>query len=335
MTHDNALKIKQWRAVVVVTVFALIALWLLFYGTPFENALSLAAERRIGLDTLLFYQYRDATLLGKSFGIATNFLLAAIGVVGSRVWWGFVLLMQAALLTRARTITQLVFIVFAAAVPFWGEPVLVWSSAWLLLIVSVRGLRRLFPWRQNYLGLAQVALTLLATIFFFAIATALASPLLYLKRQQTLGGVSTYDLMRPYRFGQRIALKENCVAVINPPDLRGVNSLELMTRTTLKSFAAIAVLDLKVVAENYRLLGMKDAQGHPLFNAAARAYAAREIEYAARLMPEALRTPQLCLIANFDTLPEVEKPPYSRARAIQDARRKQGLDTKIVQLSSR
>ncbi|MBS0618221.1 MAG: hypothetical protein JSR44_08540 [Spirochaetes bacterium] len=334
MIQNSELKIRQGRAVVVVAVFALLALWLLITGTPLENTLSLAAERRVGLDTLLFYQYRDAALFEKPLGFAANFMLAVIGGIGSRVWWGLILLLQAALLTRARLVTQLVFIAFAAAVPFWGEPILVWSSAWLLLIVAVRLLRRLFPWRQNYALLTKTILTVVATVFFFAIATSLASPLQYLKRQQTLGGVSTYDLMRAYRFGQRIELKENCVAVINPPDLRGVNSLELITRKSLQSFSAIGLLDLKVVAENYRLLGMKDAQGRPLFSDAARAYAAREMALAARLMPEILRAPQLCLIANFDTLPAAEKAPYSRARAIQDARRKLGLDTKVVQLSN-
>jgi hypothetical protein len=80
------------------------------------------------------------------------------------------------------------------------------------------------------------------------------------------------------------------------------------------------------------LLSLKDEKGKPVFSDAARAFAAAEAGYAQKILPDLIAAKDLCLIANFDTSPTKENPPYSRARKISELRKKAGLDTKIIQL---
>ena len=136
----------------------------------------------------------------------------------------------------------------------------------------------------------------------------------------------------PFGRGEKIGITENCLAAINPSDLRAISSLELLEKKSAGALPQIRLIDLKVVEKNYRLLTLKDEKGAPLFSDAARAFARAEILYAQKIQPELLSATRLCLIANFDTAPENETAPFSRAREILEARKKARLDTRVIQL---
>ena len=88
-----------------------------------------------------------------------------------------------------------------------------------------------------------------------------------------------------------------------------------------------------MVEENYRLLALRDEKGAYLFTAEARAFAAAEKRFAEKMLPGILAADRVCLVANFDTLPTSEIPPFSRARMIHDLRRMTGKDTTIIRLA--
>lgn len=177
------------------------------------------------------------------------------------------------------------------------------------------------------LALAGIAAGLSILLFF-----TLANPALVIARQRVMGGAGLSDGLGLGSGGEKIGITENCLAAINPSDLRAISSLELLEKKSAGALPQIRLIDLKVVEKNYRLLTLKDEKGAPLFSDAARAFARAEILYAQKIQPELLSATRLCLIANFDTAPENETAPFSRAREILEARKKARLDTRVIQL---
>ena len=244
--------------------------------------------------------------------------LAAEGKISFNAAWGY--RFRSADLIAATETKQLVLQIFRPA----GARIL----CLLLVFLHLPALLRRTP---RALSIAAAFAAGFSLILFFTIA----NPVRLVNRQRVLGGASFLDELRALRGGEKIPLSENCVAVVNPNDLRGVSAAELIELRGLRALLKILTVDLKIVEENYRLLALKDQKGAPLFSDAARTFAAAETGYANKLTAEIATTPRLCLIANFDTLPERETAPFSRAHKILEIRRKAGLDTKVIQLPGR
>lgn len=174
---------------------------------------------------------------------------------------------------------------------------------------------------------AAVAAVITGALFF-----SLANPAFVIARQRVMGGAGLTDGIGLGTGTEKVAVTENCLAAINPSDLRAVSSLELLDKKSAGALPQIRLVDLKVVEKNYRLLALKNEKGAPLFSDAARAFAQAELLYAQKIRNELLAAPRLCLIANFDTAPENETAPFSRAREILDARKKIKYDTRVIQL---
>ncbi len=244
--------------------------------------------------------------------------LAAQGKISFGIAWGYRLRDAALLLDEYYSPVALQII----------RPLGVHLSCLLLVMLHLPGLIRQSPRVLRILS----ALAALTSLLFFA---TLANPAGIVHRQRVLGGTSLFDEVRALSGREKIPLAESCAAVVNPHDLRGVSALELSDLKSMRALPKIFIVDLKVVEENYRLLKLKNSDGKPLFSDAARAFAAAETAQANKTMPDIIAAGRLCLIANFDTLPQNEAPPYSRARKIFDARKKAGRDTRFIQLPGR
>lgn len=195
----------------------------------------------------------------------------------------------------------------------------------LLILLHLPALVRRPP--RILTALAAAAALIAAALFF-----SVANPAFVIARQRVMGGAGLTDGIGLGTGTDRVVVTENCLAAINPSDLRAVSSLELIDKKSAEALPGIRLVDLKVIGKNYRLLALKDEKGNPLFSDAARAFAQAELLYAQKMQNELLTVPRLCLIANFDTAPGNETAPFSRAREILDARKKSQLDTRVIQL---
>lgn len=198
----------------------------------------------------------------------------------------------------------------------------------LCVLVILVHLPALFKTTPRALKIAAATAGVISLLLFFSFA----NPKLFIQRQRVMGGAALADGIGLGAKGEKIAITENCLAAVNPSDLRAISSLELIEQKSTERLSAIRLVDLKVVEENYRLLQLKDEKGAPLFSDAARAFAAAEVAYARQFLPELETAKTLCLIGNFDTLPQNESTPFSRARRLIEARKKANLDTKVIQL---
>lgn len=309
---------------------ALAVIWLIIAGTPCENTLWLAATGRSDLGLALFYRFRDSTIVtdGSWIGPGLRSFLLVCSLLGVRATWSASVLLQALLLRNRSVREKAASLVLLLAGLIWGEALLAWNLLFTLLLT-------LF----SRISVPRRGLQLLATLCALAafsgaveLVWALGNPARSLNRQRVLGGKSLMDTLRPQLRRPAIELHENCLAVLNPDDLRGVQSAELLSRASLKGFEAVVLLDLKIVEANYRLLALQDEKGEFIFSDAARTFAAQERAHAAAVRARLESAAKLCLIAPFDILPEQEAPPYSRAREILDARRRAGLPTQVIQL---
>lgn len=313
-----------------IAACALGAAWLLILGTPYENTLWLAAIGKVDLGLSFFYRFRDSGIAvdGSWGGVGTKAFLALCSLVGIRLVWGMTIVAQALLLRHKSVWIQTASLTLLAAALLWGEALLVWNLVFTLL-VTLAG--RLAAPRGR---LALVATLGVLAVFLGSVELAwiLGNPARMLTRQRALGGKSYQDTLKPHSRQATIELRNDCVAVLNPDDLRGVQSVELLSRASLAGFAEIVLLDLKVVEANYRYLSLKDEKGEFLFSDAARSFAEKEQDYAASQRARLESVANVCLLAPFDRLPDQETLPFSRARKILDARKKAGLPTQIIQL---
>ncbi|HRP68128.1 MAG TPA: hypothetical protein PLY93_01175 [Turneriella sp.] len=207
--------------------------------------------------------------------------------------------------------------------PFYGGKV--WLVGLLLALPLVLSLLWNTPRAALYIAL-------LSSLILWFIFFSIANPLYYFKRLEVMGGSSLRDTLFATAPKDKIPLDENCVYVINPTDVRGISSVEALDKKSIMKQPRLYLLDLKVVEENYALLNLKNEVGTPLFSDAARAYATAEVEYAKKIQKMLFQEKSICLVANFDKMPDIENKPYSRARRILDARKKMKVDTKIIQL---
>lgn len=313
---------------VIVYVFAA--------SLPHENALALAADGKLQLTTVWGYRFRHADLLGMAY--QPDLLLALLKFSGVKAFWCAVILLQTLILASERRILRGIFACTIAAGIVFAPGLVLWSAALSGLIVAVPRLRSLLrSAAPDAAGgkpgkiLRAVPVTLATATFIYA-ALWLANPLYHVHRQRVLGGRSFRDGTLAAEKGDRLQLRETCLAVINPDDLRAVSSLEKISLASLRAMPALALIDLKVVEANYRLLTLRDEKGVFVFTDEARAFAAAEKKHSEKLLPPILAAGNVCLIANFETLPDAETPPFSRARGIYEQRKKAGLATRIIQL---
>lgn len=202
------------------------------------------------------------------------------------------------------------------------------GARFFCVLVILAHLPALFNKTPRALKIAATIAAVAALLLFFSFA----NPKLFIQRQRVMGGAALADSMGLGAKGDKIAITETCLAAVNPSDLRAISSLELIEQKNAGQLTAIRLIDLKVVEENYRLLRLKDEKGAPLFSDAAREFAAAEIAYARHIQAELATAKSLCLIGNFDTLPQNEMAPFSRAHVLVEARKRNNLDTKIIQL---
>lgn len=261
-------------------------------------------------------------------------LVILLKFFGVKAFWSAVILLQTLILATERRALRGVFVCLIAASIVFAPALVFWSAALAGLAVILRRLGNLLvaATGRTTIKLLLLAGVALATITFCYAAWWLANPLNFMHRQRVLGGKSFRDGLVSAEKGSRLQLREACLAVINPDDLRAVSSLEKISLASLRAMPALELLDLKVVESNYRLLTLRDEKGAFVFTDAARAFAAAEKKHAEKLLPTLLASERICLIANFETLPDAEKPPFSRAREIYERRKKAGLDTRIIQL---
>jgi len=318
--------------------FVLAALYIGFVGTPWENTLTLASENRLDLKTAFFYRYRDASLLG-GFGAATpavSALLTLIGIAGSRILFISICLATGALmLRRSFGLAFLMLLPVTAGLAF-GEAFLLWSLLIALLLHGYAHIRRRsatgLSGRRHALYSTAMAL---AILFLVVSISVFANPMHPLIRHKVLAGKSVIDRLQVYAPAARITMEDSCAALVNPDDLRGVNAIELLSRSSVRAFSEVRLLDLKIVERNYGMLKLKNEKGEFIFSQAARDFGQAELQYAAAQQQYWQTAPQLCLIAVFDTAPEKEEAPFSRARLILDARKKAGLITRVIQMSAK
>jgi len=259
-----------------------------------------------------------------------------IGIFGSRILFiSICLAIGALMLRRAFGLVFLMLLPVTAGLAF-GEAFLLWSLLIALLLHGYAHMRQ-----QPGAGLSTRTHTLYWTamvlsLFFLAgLISVFANPLHALVRHKVLAGKSVIDRLQVHTSAARITIEDRCAALVNPDDLRGVNALELLTKASLMNLSEIRLLDLKIVERNYALLNLKNEKGEFMFSQAARDFSQAEVQYAAAQQQFWQTATQLCLIAVFDTAPEKEEAPFSRARMILDARKKVAKETKIIQLPSR
>ncbi len=320
-----------WRSL----PFFAAALYIAILGTPWENTFTLAAHGQIDLPTVFFYRFREGDLLA-GFGWASpavDAFLAAIKLIGSRALWIVICLATGALCTRRSLliITAQVCLVVTGAL--LGEAFLLWSllaailAQTLVQLKHLRASRHSEPKAKLVFSLHIAGLALITPLIF-----ALANPMHALQRHRVLGGRSITDRLHLFSGRTAFPIEANCAAVLNPDDLHGVNAVEIMDRASLRRLTKTSLLDLKLVERNYQLLYLKNEGGQYIFSDAARNFAKVEAAYATNALQSALTEPRLCLVAAFDTRPEQEEPPFSRARIILDVRKKAGKDTQVIQL---
>lgn len=301
---------------------------------PHENALSLAAEGKLQLTTVWGYRFRHADLLGAMSQPAL--LVTLLKIFGAKGLWSATLLLQTLVLLGRHRALRSLFTCLAAAGVVFAPAIVFWSAALASLVVAVRALQGILRPQPGMHKPANAMIAFAAAAIlsggFIYCALWLANPLHHIHRQRVLGGKSFRDGALTTETGQRLQLNEACLAVINPDDLRAVSSLEKVSLASLRQLPAVALIDLKVVEANYRLLSLRDEKGALVFSDMARAFAAAEKKHAENGMPSILHTKEVCLIANFDVLPAAETAPFSRARQIYEVRKKSGLDTRIIQL---
>lgn len=321
-------------SIATFVLFSALAAWVLFFGTPLENTITAAAAHRIDFSTVLFYKFRDTALLGAPGNPALNFLFMAVHSLDSRLVWASALLFLGVLAYRLAWRVQLAVFLLAFTVPLYGESALVWLGVIILGAFLFLSLRKQ---RENPKSLRRILIAssvIVGVYLFTSLAFSLASPLEYLHLQKTLGGKVILDHLQPYSAQKKIPLNENCFAAVNPPDLFGVHTLERLEKNSLKALSGLTLLDLKVVEENYALLSLKGADGKEIFSDAARRFAHAEKALAKKTLPRLLEEKNLCLIANFETLPELEHEPFSRARKLIGMRRALNLETRTIQVGN-
>ncbi|HNL54190.1 MAG TPA: hypothetical protein PKI36_07230 [Turneriella sp.] len=311
-------------------ICALAIAWLLVTGTPYENTLWLAATGKVDLGLSLFYRFRDSTIVtdGTWGGPGLGIFLGVCSLIGVRSAWSVTIVLQAFLLHQKSLKIKIFSAALLVAALLWGEALLVWNLLFTLLV-------HVFGRIAAPRNLRAVLITLVALAGFLGaveLPWVMGNPARSVTRQRVLGGKSHFDVLKPQLRRPAIILHESCLAVLNPDDLRGVQSTELLSRSSLANFEAVILLDLKIVEMNYRFLTMKDEKGEFVFSNAARNFAEKEKAHAAAVRARLESAKNLCLIAPFDLLPDQEAPPYSRAREILDARRKAGLPTRVIQL---
>jgi len=303
---------------------------------PHENALSLAADGKLNLTTVWGYRFRHSGLLAIESQPAL--LIALFKIFGVKAFWCATILLQTLVLMGRNRVRRGFFACFAGAAVIFAPGLVFWSATLAGLTVSLRSLQSALQGRQadkaesktaKYFGGAVAALLTFGSIYC---AMWLANPLHHVHRQRVLGGKSFHDGIISAETGSRLQLRKNCLAVINPDDLRAVNSLEKFSLASLRATPALALLDLKVVESNYRLLTLRNEKGAFVFTDEARAFASTEKKHSEKLLPAILAAGSVCLVANFDTMPGAETAPFSRAREIYERRKKAGLDTQIIQL---
>ena len=318
--------------------FVLGALYIGLVGTPWENTLTLAAENRLDLKAAFFYRYRDVSLLG-GFGAATpavSAIMTLIGIFGSRILFISICLATGALVLRSAFRLRLLMLLPVTAGLAFGEAFLLWS---LLIALLSHGYARIRQRRAVTLSWRSHAIYAIAMVFALtflgALISAFANPLHTLVRHKVLAGKSVVDRLQIHVPAAGITFEDSCAALVNPDDLRGVNAIELLSKSSVRAFSEIRLLDLKIVERNYGMLRLKNERGEFIFSQAARDFGQAEVQYAAAQQQFWQTAPQLCLVAVFDTAPEKEEAPFSRARLILDARKKAGLITRVIQLSAK
>ncbi|MFO1471278.1 MAG: hypothetical protein U1F27_09595 [Turneriella sp.] len=297
---------------------------------PHENALSLAAEGKLAFTTVWGYRFRHADLLGTVQ--QPVLLLTLLKILGAKGLWSATILLQTLILWGRHRLLRGVFACLAAAAVVFAPALVFWSAALAGLVVLLRSLPGLLRRQSSAKAIVVSAAVALVTGGFIYSVLWLANPLHHVNRQRVLGGKSFRDGALTAETDQRLQLREACLAAINPDDLRAVSSLEKISLASLRQLPAVALIDLKVVEANYRLLSLRDEKGALVFSDMARAFAAAEKKHAENSMASILYAKQVCLIANFDVMPVTETAPFSRARQIYEARKKSGLETRIIQL---
>lgn len=307
----------------------------LFVSTlPNENALALAAEGKLQLSAVWGYRFRSADFLNM-IGQPT-LLMALLKICGVKAFWCATILLQTLLLAAERRTLRGFFICLTAASIVFAPALVFWSAALAGVIVALRRLRQIFrpTADRSSANFLLFGGAIMATSGAIYTALWLANPMHHVHRQRVLGGKSFRDGIISVETGQKLQIGEACLAVINPDDLRGISSLESLSLPSLRKLPSLALIDLKVVESNYRLLTLRDEKGVFVFTAEARAFASAEKQYAEKLMTQILTAPRVCLIANFETSPIAETPPYSRAREIYERRKKAGLDSLVIRLAN-
>ncbi|MBV6494872.1 MAG: hypothetical protein LDLANPLL_02909 [Turneriella sp.] len=130
-----------------------------------------------------------------------------------------------------------------------------------------------------------------------------------------MGGNSLRDTLFVTIPKDKIPLDENCVYIVNPSDVRGVSSVELLDKKSALAQPRLYLLDLKVVEENYALLSLKNEVGLPLFSDAARAYAAAEVEYAKKSSKRFCKRSRSALSQTLTKCP-IQKINLTRAHGV-------------------
>ncbi|AFM11006.1 hypothetical protein [Turneriella parva] len=318
--------------------YACAAAYVAFLGTPWENTFDLAAQGRLDLKVAFFYRFRDAHFI-EGFGFAApavTALLAAIKFTGSRWLWVTLMLMTGAL-AGSRSLAFRVFMLLPlAAAVFLGEAFLLWSLGLALAAQALSLLRQLRL--SEGAGIAtklQSAACIMSLIFLALLIAALANPVHAIHRYRVLAGKAVSDRLNAYTGRANLAIDATCVALLNPDDLHGINAVEILAASTLRNFSELRLVDLKIVERNYKLLNLKNEKGDFIFSESARLFGKSESFYAEAQRPFWTEAESLCLVAAFETSPEKEEEPFSRARLIFDARKKLGKDTKIIRLPGR
>jgi hypothetical protein len=322
-------QLRNWLGHIPYLIIAAAAVtYVLVAETPFANTLTAASDGRIDLTTAWFYRFRAPDLLASMsiWNFTVPAFLFAVRAIGIKILWCALLTLEVWMARKFKASVRVLLLLLLLSGVALGEAAFLWALtihvlALAIWLVKARGWR---SWQAvvSFVGLVYVTL----------LTVSIASPLFFLHRQNVLSGKSWVSALRFQTRTHRVDMMENCDAAINPDDIHGFNAIESLSKRALRNFGKLHVIDLKVIDENYRLLAMRDAKGGTIFSDAARNFAQSEIDYARRIMPTLLKTASLCLIADFDPLPQAERPPFTRARKIFEARKTVGLNTVIIQL---
>jgi hypothetical protein len=304
-------------------------------GTPWENTFDLAARGNIDLKVAFFYRFRDAHFL-EGFGLAAPAvaaLLAAVKLTGGR-WFWVMLMLITGVLVHSRSLGFRIFMLLPlGAAVFLGEAFSLWSLGFALAAASLAQLRQMRDTERSQMKTKlSIIVSAVSLILVTSLITALANPVHAIHRYRVLAGKSVTDRLKVYTGRANLTIDAGCVALLNPDDLHGINAIELLASNSLRKFSEIRLLDLKIVERNYKLLHLKNEKGDFIFSESARLFGKSESLYAAAQQAFWTEAQSLCLVAAFDTSPENEEEPFSRARLILDARKKLGKETQVIQL---